>query len=211
MAALVHFGHIVAHDGTFEKIHVKMAVLRRVTPFFTEHNRLTRLSDTAFNHRLVNNHVYIGQVASHLRLEIVIPAVNNVTAIGGIEWIVDRVRAVGDRVRNVTRTFQNARVLITVAKLAWPASLDRARWKISVVIVEIYYRSQAKLSQIVDASDPLARFLGPRQGWQQHASENGNNGNDHQQFNQSKCESARSPQAGNSKRVRVALLRFQTG
>src|SRR5437773_8678968 len=204
MAAIVHFGHIVAHHGTFEKIHVKMAMLRRVTPFFTEDNRFTRLFDSAFKHRLINNHVQTWQAASQLRLEIVIPAVDNVTAVGGIEWIVDRIRAVGGRVGNVTRTFQNPRVLVTVAKLAWPASLDRARWKISVVLIEIHYRSQAKLSQIVDASDPLTRFLGPRQGRQQHTSENGNDGNDHQQFNQSKSNPARAPLAGNSKRGHLA-------
>src|SRR3989441_10430104 len=199
MAALVHLGHIVAHDWTFEKVNVKMAMLRCVTPFFTEHNRLTWLSDSAFKHRVVNNHVQIWQDTSHLRFEIIIPAVDNITAVGGIEWIVDRVRAVGDRVGNVTWTFQNPRVLVTVAKLAWPASLDRARWKISVVLIEIHYRSQAKLSQIVDASDPLTRFLGPRQGRQQHASENGNDGDDHQQFNQSESQSARAPQAVNSR------------
>src|SRR2546425_8891027 len=152
MAALVHLGHIVAHDWAFKKVHVEMAVLRRVTPFLTEHNRFTRLSDSAFQHRLVNDRVQVWQAASQLRFEIVIPAVDNVTAVGGIEWIVDRVRAVGDRVGNVTWTFQNPRVLVAVAKLAWPASLDRARWKISIVLVEIHYRSQAKLAQIVDAS-----------------------------------------------------------
>src|SRR6266566_7266964 len=164
MAALVHLGHIVSHNWTLEKVHIEMAVLRRVTPFLTEHNRFTRLSDTDFEHRSVNDHVQIWQAAAHLRFEIVIPAVDNVTAVGGIEWIVNRVRAVGDRVGNVTRTFQNPRVLVTIAKLAWPASPDRARRKISVVLVEIHYGGQAKLSQIVDASDPLARFLGPRQG-----------------------------------------------
>src|SRR5712664_1895272 len=157
MAALVHLGHIIAHNWPFEEVHVEMAVLRRVTSFLTEYNRFTRLPDSAFKHRLVDDRVQIWQVASHLRLEIVVPAVDNVTAVGGIEWIVDRVRAAGDRVGNVTRTFQNPRVFVSVAKLAWPASSDHARWKISVVLVEIHYRSQAKLSQIVDASDPLAR------------------------------------------------------
>src|SRR6266542_5629880 len=136
MAALVHFGNIIFYELAFEKIHVKMAMLRRVTPFLTEYNRFTRLSDSAFNHRLVDNHVQIWQGASHLRFEIVIPTVDNVTAVGGIEWIVDRVRATGGRVGNVTRTFQNPRVLVTVVKLAWPASLDLACWKISVVLVE---------------------------------------------------------------------------
>src|SRR6266702_5355932 len=162
MPALVHLGHIVAHDRTLEKVHVEMAMLRRVTPFLAEYNRFTRFFDSAFQHRLVNDRVQVWQAASHLRFEIIVPTVDDVAAVGGIEWIVDRVRAIGDRVRNVTRAFQNPRVLVTVAKLAWPASLDRARRKISVVIVEIHYRSQAKLSQIVDASDPLTRFLGPR-------------------------------------------------
>src|SRR6266704_5082544 len=180
MAALVHLGHIVSHNWTLEKVHIEMAVLRRVTPFLTEHNRFTRLSDTDFEHRSVNDHVQIWEAASHLRFEIVIPAVDNVTAVGGIEWIIDRVRAVGDRVGNVTRTFQNPRVLVTVAKLAWPPSPDRAGWEISIVIVEIHCGGQVKLSHIVNTSDSLARFLGPRQSRQQHAGENGNDGNDHQ-------------------------------
>src|SRR5436190_19560132 len=134
MAALVHFGHIISHDRSFEKVHVEMAVLRRVTPFLTEYNRFARLPDSAFEHGLVNDRVQIWQVASHLRFEIVVPAVDNVAAICGIEWIVDRVRAIGGRVGNVTRTFQNPRVLVTVAKLAWPASPDCARRKISIVL-----------------------------------------------------------------------------
>jgi hypothetical protein len=45
------------------------------------------------------------------------------------------------------------------------------------------------LPQIVEARDAFAGFLGAAQGWQQHGGQNGNDGNDHQQFDQRETSS----------------------
>ena len=91
----------------------------------SENDGFTRFLDPALRHGLVNDRVE-AEVAAHLRVEVVVPPIDDVAAVRRIERIVNRVRAVGDGAGNVTRAFQNAIVLVTVAKLGRPAALRSA-------------------------------------------------------------------------------------
>ena len=64
--------------------------------------------------------------------------------------------------------------------------------KVTVVIRGIHIISQAQLTQIVDTVGPIRLFLCRRQRGQQHGGQNGDDGDDHQQFNESKAPVCRS-------------------
>ncbi len=57
-----------------------------------------------------------------------------------------------------------------------------------VVIVHVHRVGESPLFQVVEAGDLLGLGFGLGQCGQQHRGQNGNDGNDHQQFNQ--CETA---------------------
>jgi hypothetical protein len=69
-----------------------------------------------------------------------------------------------------------------------PAIGMRMRGEHAFVLVGVHADGHAQLLQVVDALDAFAGFLGPGQCRQQHAGEQGNDGNDHQQFNQGEAE-----------------------
>jgi len=71
-----------------------------------------------------------------------------------------------------------------VVECAVVVSPDGANWKIIVVVVRINITSEGNLVKIVLALRQFCLPLGRRQGWQQQRRQNGDDGNDHQQFNE---------------------------
>ena len=54
----------------------------------------------------------------------------------------------------------------------------------AMVVVHIHAHGQAELTEIIVAGDSLARLFGLAQGRQQHRRQNGDDGDDHKQFDQ---------------------------
>src|ERR1044071_1526918 len=141
MAALLDLGDVVA--DVFQKVHVEMTVgghvarLRWVAPLLPEDDRFTGFPDGAFDHGFVQNGAH-AEGAAHLRLKVIVPAVDDVTAVGGVIGIVDRIGAAGYGVGNVVGAFQNAVVLVTIAKLGGPAPHVDSGGIIAVVFVDVH-------------------------------------------------------------------------
>ena len=55
------------------------------------------------------------------------------------------------------------------------------------IILGIHLDGEIDLFQIVQASRPPGSCLGTGQDWQQQCRQNGDDGDDHEQFNQRKC------------------------
>ena len=106
MATLIDFRHVIA--DAFQKVHVEMSMSARIASLgwfavlLSENDGFTRFLDSAFGHGFVNDGAEV-EVASHLCLEIIVPSVDDVAAVRGVEGIVDRVRAIGHGIGNVTR------------------------------------------------------------------------------------------------------------
>jgi hypothetical protein len=66
-----------------------------------------------------------------------------------------------------------------------PVAAVKARLEQHVlVVVGVERHADADLTQIVQAPGSLALFFGPREGRQEHAGQDGDNSDDHQQLDQ---------------------------
>src|ERR1051325_1805192 len=59
-----------------------------------------------------------------------------------------------------------------------------ARRQVAVVLVGVHHYREAELTHVVEAANPLSRFLGRPERGQKHARENSNDGDDHEQFDE---------------------------
>ena len=61
------------------------------------------------------------------------------------------------------------------------------RWKLLLVVVEVNRVGDPQLAQLTGAIDALSGFLGFGESRQQHSRQYGDDGDDHQKFDQRKC------------------------
>jgi hypothetical protein len=83
--------------------------------------------------------------------------------------------------------------------------LISVRWEKIVVVLRVVMKENANLPKVVHAVHRLALRFGARERWQQHARQDCNNRDDHQQFDQ--CESFFRPRTRNEEHLHISAER----
>ena len=209
MAALLqNAAEIVA--AVFVQVHVEIHVAR---PLFAEHDGVADVQDGVLIHAVAAVHAQVRVPVDALVhaasaapaapalahwgggaqiLEIIVPAVEQITARMIVGQINRTAAAAGGRVRDgLAQAEQQLQVFaVSIIELVRPAGgrqlvrVSPARRIMALVVVHIHVRGQAQLPDVVETPDAFGRFLRPAQGGQQHRRQNPDDGDDHEQFDQ---------------------------
>ena len=153
--------------------------MQRFRELLAEQDRFRRLANVQLAHPLGPLVVHVGLEIrpGEVRLEPVVPAVDEVTARRGVGGIGGR----GGGLR-ITRADEQTQVLIVRLKARHPIGLLPWR-KLAFVLVGVHREREAELLEVVGTGDAAGHLLGVRKAREQHRRKDGNDGDHHEQFN----------------------------
>ena len=102
-----------------------------------------------------------------------------------------------------------SRIAVRHIDPAWAVRvIPLAPWECVIIVVSIHRHGQAETAKVVNAGSAMRFFLGPTEGWQEERCENGNDGDDDQQFDQSESKTSRGMLERISQAIKVSTAPF---
>ena len=120
-------------------------------------------------------------------VEMVIEPIEDVTA-RSVFGVVGRPGRIGERA--IGGAEQHLQRDVIFAQPSHPERLA-ARRKLAVVFIGVHREGRAQLFEIIEATDPTRALLGATEGRQQHAGQNGDDGDNDEEFDEGECAVAR--------------------
>ena len=176
MATLLQFIDVIPHS--FVEVHPEVSMTRSAR-LFPKGDGVAGLGNGRFRQWIGLSHP----------LKVIVETINDIAAgckIGG-NVVAPQVRvAQGCGIGDIAGALQDFYIAVGVKEVGGPEVGTGAVGIFGFVVVDVHPQGQVELAKVIVAGDPLANLLGFGQGRQKHSRQDGNDGDDHQQFNQGK-------------------------